>query len=168
VPRLVTVALKSVSLYPMKLINNTKGTSKIGHAVIVDPRNPQSFIYAPADSTNVLGVISESKPYRELCEIATSGVAQVYVSGNTQKGSIIRSRKSNETVSAGACKVVSSSDTSYMKIGTALEAGRGLVKCQILIQYFGGAGVGADDDNIDGGSAASVYLPDQSIDGGSA
>jgi hypothetical protein len=115
----------------MKLINNTKNTSKIGFAVIVDPKDPQSFVYAPADSTNVLGVIAESKPYRELCEIATSGVAQVYVSGNTQKGSIIRSRKSNETVSAGACKVVSSSDTSYMKIGTALESSNGLVRCQL-------------------------------------
>jgi hypothetical protein len=175
----------------IKLRNNTKSTSRIGFVVIIDPRDKNSFIYAPADSTNVLGIITESKPYRELCEIATSGVAQVYVSGNTQKGSIIRSRKSNETVSAGACKVAKTTDTPFFMIGTALEAGKGLVPVNLSFAYISSGGGGgiqsivagnditvdntdplnpivATSGGIDGGFADSIYLIDQIIDGGNA
>jgi hypothetical protein len=128
----------------MRLRNNTKNTSKVGYVVVIDPSDPLSFIYAPADSNNILGVITEAKPYRESCEIATSGVASVYVQGNTQKGSIIRSRKKNETLSAGACKVAKTTDTPFFMIGTALESGKGLVKCQLAMT---------------GGSAAGGYVP---------
>jgi hypothetical protein len=121
----------------MKLINNTKSTSRIGTVVKVDPRDPKSFILANTDDTKVLGIVAESKPYRELCDIISYGVAQVYVQGNVRRGDVIRYRKSTDGISAGNCAVAKTGDEPYLQVGTALESGRGLVKTELSFQYIG-------------------------------
>jgi hypothetical protein len=54
------------------------------------------------------------------------------------QGSIIRAVKSGDNASRGTCKVAKPTDTPYLKIGTALESGKGLINCAINIAYSGG------------------------------
>lgn len=128
----------------MLLKNNTGEISKIGYVVIADPKNPQAFIYAPPSSTNILGVVTKAVPRYELCEIATTGTAKVFVFERTVQGSTIRAQKSSDNIGRGTCKTAKSTDTPYFLIGTALESGKGLIR--VLL-------------NLSGGSAAEGYVP---------
>jgi len=153
----------------VRLKNNTKQQSKIGAVVIIDPNDPNSFIYASADPTNILGICQESVNYRSEASIATSGEALVYVSSNVKKGDIVRSRKSTDTISQGTCKVAKSGDAPYLQVGIARETGIGLINCHLNIYYFGsGVNTTINDQNIDGGSAGTIYLINQVLDGGNA
>ena len=124
----------------LRLKNNTKSQSQIGYSVIIDPSDKSAFIYSLSTSTNVIGIIAESVPYRSDCNIITSGEGSVYISGGCTKGDTIRARKSTDNISNGQALKVQSADNSYVQIGTALESGKGLVKCLIGIFYFGGGG----------------------------
>lgn len=122
----------------IKLKNNTKSVSKIGYAVIIDPLDNNAFVYAPLSSTKVLGIITEQVPYRALCDIATSGErANVYLSGSVTKGSSIRLSKANDRISLGSSIIAKTGDSPYLKIGSALSNGRGLVPCVLDLQYQG-------------------------------
>ena len=124
--------------FVLRLKNNTKSQSQIGYSVIIDPSDKSAFIYSLSTSTNVIGIIAESVPYRSDCNIITAGEGSVYISGSCTKGDAIRARKSTDKISNGQVLKVQSADTSYVQIGTALESGKGLVKCLIGIFYFGG------------------------------
>jgi hypothetical protein len=112
-------------------INNTQSVSKIGHIVRVDPRQPDKFIYVESNATNALGVVTEAKPYKSLCNIATIGETKVFVVDNVRKGDIIRTQKSTDNISTGACRVAKDADVPYLKVGTALSSGRGLVSVSL-------------------------------------
>jgi hypothetical protein len=127
----------------VKLRNATGGVSKVGYAVIIDSKDPNSFIYAPANATTILGIIKEAKPYREICEITVSGEALVYVNGNVLKGNTIRTAKSNDKTSLGTCMIAKSGDAPYLKIADALDSGKGLIRCLLNFAYFF-----SDDDSI--------------------
>jgi len=119
----------------LNLTNNTRTTCKKGFCAIIDLHDNNSFIYAPPNSQNILGIIADTVPYRQDCDIITSGEAFIYVNSNVKKGDIIRSRKSTDNISSGATKVAKSIDIPYLQVGLARESGRGLVKCQLLFAY---------------------------------
>jgi hypothetical protein len=119
----------------LKLKNNTKGQSRIGYLVIIDPSDKNSFIYAPSDATNILGVIAESVPYRDDCGVITAGEALIYVNSNVNKGDIVRSRKPTDNISTGTSIVAKSSDVPYLQVALARASGKGLVLCHLLISY---------------------------------
>jgi hypothetical protein len=119
----------------IRLKNNTKGQSKIGYLVIIDPSDKNSFIYAPTDATNILGVIAESVPYRDDCGVITSGEAQIYVGSNVKKGDTIRSRKAGDTISSGLSIVAKPTDIPYLQVALARASGQGLVLCHIIVNY---------------------------------
>jgi hypothetical protein len=141
----------------IRLKNNTKQQSKIGFCVIIDPSDKNAFIFAPADSSNILGIIAESVPYRAECNVITSGEALVYVTSNVQKGDIIRSRKSSDNLSSGACKTAQQGDAPYLQVGLARESRKGLVKCQLLFSM-----VYSDEDVIPDIPTALSELTDDS------
>jgi len=185
----------------MALFKNLTGEiSKIGLVVKVAPNDPTAFIYAPAGETNILGVITQAVPKSAQCEIATSGQTKVFCYDNVTQGSKIRARKINDHISKGTCRIAKTTDIPFFLIGTALESGKGLIKCSLSLYYSGSEGVGTtysvftsvtnglvpmpgasigrflkDDatwedisNNIDGGSASTIYVADQLIDGGNA
>jgi hypothetical protein len=119
----------------MKYINDTSGTSKVGYAVKISPKNRQAVVYCTASDTQCLGIIVDSVPYREMVEIQNLGVAKVYTQANTSRGAIVRSRIPSDGISNGACKPVALGDAGYIRIGTALETGRGLIDVQLNIEY---------------------------------
>jgi hypothetical protein len=141
----------------VRLKNNTKQQSRIGYCVIIDPIDPNAFVLAPADSSNILGIIAESVPYRAQCNVTTAGETPVFVNSNVQKGAIIRSRKSSDNTSNGTCKVARSGDAPYLQVGLAMESGKGLVKCQLLLSM-----VYSDDDVIPEIPTALSQLTDDS------
>lgn len=120
----------------MNLKNNTGEISKIGYAVVADPKNPQAFIYAPPSSTSILGIITQAVPRYATCEIATTGTAKVFIAERTVQGSIIRAQKSGDNISRGTCKTAKSSDTPYFLIGTALESGKGLISVSLDLRLL--------------------------------
>lgn len=125
----------------LELVNKTGSNSKIGYAIVLDPTDNQSFIYAPLGSTRVLGIATQSVPYRSKCKIATQGEkAQVYVSANAVKDNIIRLSKSTDRISFGASTVAKTADEPYLRIGTALNSGRGLIECILELVYVGSSG----------------------------
>lgn len=128
----------------MKLKNATGARSRLGLTVILDPKNPSAFVYSVPDATNIIGIVGEEVRNNDLCEIITSGVAKVLVSDLAIQGSVIRAQKSTDRISRGFCKTAKSTDTPYFQIGTAIETGRGLVKCNL---------------NLTGGSASEGYVP---------
>jgi hypothetical protein len=79
------------------------------------------------------------------------------VNGNINKGDTLRSRLSSDGSANGVAFRANSSTPPFLQIGTALESGRGLIKCNIGIYYFGGGGSNPEIDTIDGGNASSVY-----------
>jgi hypothetical protein len=123
--------------------NNTGQQSKIGYVVKVDSRSPKSFVYAGEGETNILGIITQAVPNGAQCNIATSDTTKVFISERTVQGSVIRAKTSTDNISRGTCKTVKSTDTTYFKIGTALETGRGLINCSLNLSYVspGGGGV---------------------------
>ena len=141
------------------LRNNTKSTSKVGYIVALDPRDSGAFVYVTANATKAVGVITESVAYRKPCKIATLGdTANVFVVGNVVKGDIIRTVKTNDRVSFGACTIVRTGDAPYLRVGEALNSGSGLISVVIDFQYAGsdtGVGyvpyTGATDDVDIGG-----------------
>jgi hypothetical protein len=121
----------------IKLINKTGSTSKIGYCVQLDPRDPNAFVYAPANATKVVGVVMEKVPYRKLCKIAVIGEkANVYVSGKVVKGDVLRTVKSGDRASLGTAVVAKVGDAPYFKIGEALNSGRGLISCILELSYL--------------------------------
>lgn len=128
----------------MKLKNATGATSRIGLTVSLDPRNPSAFVYSSANPTDVIGIVGQEVPKDAMCEIITSGTARVMVADKVVQGSIIRAQKSTDNISRGFCKFAQSTDTPYFEIGTALESGRGLVRCNL---------------KLSGGSASVGYVP---------
>jgi hypothetical protein len=126
------------------LKNNTQSLSKIGYLVTTDPRDPSAFVYLSNGATRATGVVIEVSAYRKPCRIATLGeTAKVFVAGNVAKGDIIRTVKSNDRVSLGACTVAKAGDAPYLKVGEALSSGRGLISVILDFQY-----AYSDDDNI--------------------
>jgi len=120
----------------MALYKNLCGeTSKIGYTCKVSPSDPRSFVYANAGDNNILGIITQSVPRYAQCEIATSGIAKVFCFENVVQGSIVRAQKVGDRISRGTCKIARLSDVSYFKIGTALESGKGLIRCQLSLGY---------------------------------
>jgi len=118
------------------LKNNTKSNSRIGYAIIIDPTDPQAFLYATPNSTKVLGIITQSVPYRSICTIATLGdKANVYVTGNVVKGDILRLSKVTDRASLGASVIAKDGSAPYVRIGEALSAGKGLIPCVLDFQY---------------------------------
>ena len=135
----------------IQLKNNTKATSKIGFAVTVDPNDNQSFLYAVPSSTKVIGIVMESVPYRGICKIATLGdKAKVYVSGNVVKGDILRLSKTTDRASLGASVITKSGDAPYVRIGEALNSGRGLVGCVLDFNYLQSDGTTITWDDVTG------------------
>ena len=121
----------------LRLKNNTKGVSKIGYAVTVDSKDKDAFIYATPGSVQVIGITTESVPYRGMCKIATLGdKAKVYVSGNVVKGDILRLSKTTDRASLGASVIAKTGDVPYVRIGEALNAGRGLISCVLDLSYI--------------------------------
>lgn len=126
----------------IQLINNTKSVSKIGYLVSLDPSNSGAFVYTTPNSSRAIGVVVDAVEYRKPCKIATIGdKCKVYVAGNTVKDSIIRGAKSGDNISLGANAAVKPTDTNYLKIGTALESGSGLVSVVLELTYLGSASI---------------------------
>ena len=120
----------------IQLKNNTKGASKVGFAITVDPNDNHAFLYATPSSTNVIGIITESVSYRGMCKIATLGdKAKVYVSGNVVKGDILRLSKTTDRASLGASVIAKTGDAPYVRIGEALAPGKGLIPCILDFIY---------------------------------
>lgn len=118
------------------LRNNTGATSKIGYIVSVDSRDPKSFVYTSAGATKAIGIITESVPYRSLCRIATIGdKAEVYTSGQVIKGNILRALKTTDNRSLGTAVVARSADAPFLKVGEALESGRGFIPIIVDLVY---------------------------------
>jgi hypothetical protein len=128
----------------MLLKNNTGGTSRIGYTVKIDTKDPSAFVYTVAGDTNILGVITQSVPKNAKCEIATSGQAKVYCYDTVVKGSLIRAQLTTDNISRGTCTSVKSADTSYFKIGTALQSGKGLINVSL---------------NLSSLALTSIYVP---------
>jgi hypothetical protein len=84
-----------------------------------------------------VGVCAESVPYRQKCKIATIGdKAKVMVQGNTVKDDIIRAAKSGDNVLLGLCKITKEGDIPYLRVGTALSSGKGLIDCILELTYI--------------------------------
>lgn len=131
------------------LKNNTKSASKIGFLVASDTQDSAGFVYVSLDSTKAIGVVTESVGYREPCKIATIGdTTKVYVGGQIARGAVIRSLKQNDRASTGSCVPVRSTDTSYLRIGEALQAGSGLIPCILDISYVGIAATNAPVSDV--------------------
>jgi hypothetical protein len=128
----------------LQLKNLTGSVSKIGYLVSNSPTDPQGFVYTTSNSTRAIGVVKEASPYRGFCTIATIGeTAKVYVTANVNKNDVIRSAKSNDRVSLGACTVAKTGDAPYLKVGDALNSGKGLISTVLELTYLGGdSGVG--------------------------
>ena len=124
--------------------NLTGGVSRIGYVCKVSSTDPRSFVYASSGDNNILGIITQAVPKYAQCEIATSGIAKVFCYDNVVAGAVIRAQKAGDRISRGTCKSAKSTDTPYFQIGTALESGKGLVRCQL---------------NLSGGSAVEDYVP---------
>jgi len=124
--------------------NNTGGVSKVGYTCKIDTKDSGAIVYANAGDTNILGIITQSVPRYVQCEIATSGITKVFCYDRIVEGSLIRAQKSTDRISRGTCKSARPTDTPYFQIGTALESGKGLIKCQL---------------NLSGGVAAGGYVP---------
>jgi hypothetical protein len=123
----------------LQLKNLTGSVSKIGYLVSNSPTDPQGFVYTTPNSTRAIGVVKEASPYRGFCTIATIGeTAKVYVTANVNKNDVIRSAKSNDRVSLGACTVAKTGDAPYLKVGDALNAGKGLISCNLDFSYVSG------------------------------
>lgn len=115
---------------------------------MLDPRDNGAFVYATPGSTKAIGVVTEASPYRGECVIATLGdKCRVYVSGTVVKGDVIRAAKVNDNISLGTCTKVSASTSTYLKIGTALNSGSGLIETVLELT------------NIGGGSTSDSYVP---------
>lgn len=118
------------------LRNNTGSVSRIGYAVTLDSRDNGAFVYATFGATKVIGIVTEAVPYRKACKIATQGdKAQVYVIGNVVKDNVIRLSKSTDRASLGSSVIAKSGDAPYLKIGDALNSGRGLIPCTLELVY---------------------------------
>lgn len=124
--------------------NNCGEVSKIGLVCKQDPKDPKAFVYATSSDTNVIGVITQSVPKYTQCEIQSTGVTKVMVSGSTVRGAVIRLQKAGDNISRATCKTTKSTDTPYIQIGTALESGRGLINVALNISYTGNVGAVAD------------------------
>lgn len=125
------------------LKNNTKATSIVGKIVATDPSDNNGFIYASANSTHCLGVVTEAVPFRSLCRIATrSDRAEVMVQGGAVRGSILRSAKSTDRISLGMAVLAKTTDSPYLRIGEALNTSSSLVSCILELTY---ANAGATD-----------------------
>lgn len=121
----------------MTLYRNLTGeTSRVGLIVKQAPNDPNAFVYATSIDTNILGVITKSVPKYAKCEIQKVGKAKVMVSDATVQGSIIRLQKSSDNISRATCKTAKSSDAPYLKIGTALQSGKGLIDVSLDINYI--------------------------------
>jgi hypothetical protein len=134
----------------IRLINLTGSTSKIGFLCKIAPNNKNAFVYASDNETNILGVIAESVPNRSECDVITSGEALVYVNSNAQKGDVIRSRKTGDTISSGSSIVAKTGDAPYLQIGLARQSGRGLILCHLLNKYVLSDGGAITWDDITG------------------
>ena len=154
---------------PVVLINNTKSVSKIGALVAVDPQNTNAFIYATPNSTRALGVVAEATPYRSKCKIFTIGdTAKVLVQGNVIKDDVIRGAKSGDNVSLGTCKIAKSGDAPYLKIGTALTSGKGLVDCILELVYAASSGsafLGEEFETVSKNLKSYPYTLTYGVDG---
>jgi len=106
-----------------------------------------------------LGICTESKPYRELCEVISYGATQVYVQGNVRRGDVIRYRKGTDGISAGNCAVAKTGDEPYLQVGTALESGRGLVKTELSFQYVLGSAFPTETDPVAMEALAAMREP---------
>ena len=132
------------------LTNSTKSVSKIGALVSISTVDPNAFVYTIPNSSRAIGVCLEAVPYRQKCKIATIGdTAKVLVQGNTLKDDILRGAKSNDNVSLGTCKIAKDSDAPYLKIGTALGAGTGLIETILELTYTGNDSLSAEIDAIE-------------------
>lgn len=152
------------------LTNNTRSNSIVGKLVSVDPSNPSSFIYTTPNSSRASGIVLESVPYRSKCKIATIGdTAKVLVQGNVTKDSIIRSAKSGDNVSLGSCKIAKASDAPYLKIGTALSSGSGLIDTILELTYVGSSGatdyLGEDFETVSKNLKSYPYTLTYGVDG---
>jgi len=123
----------------LTLRNNTNSVSRVGYIVTLDPRDQGAFIYATPNSTKAIGVVTEAVDYRKPCKIATIGeTAYIFVAMNLAKDDIIRLGKSNDRVSLGTCIKAKLGDAPYLKIGSALSSGSGLILCNIELSYISG------------------------------
>jgi hypothetical protein len=141
----------------MKFKNNTNGVSKVGYLAKVDPNDKKSFIYASPSDTSIIGVIVQSVPSRDDCEIMSTGTTKVYIPNGCSKGDIIRSRKGTDGISNGSSAKAKSTDAPFIQVGIALESGKGLIDCQLNIFYFGGGGSSSSGGDI---LLADVYNKD--------
>lgn len=120
----------------LRLKNNTGATSLIGRVVVLDPKDSGAFIYAGVDATIAVGITTQAVPFRSECLIATTGEnALVFIKDTINRGELIRSRKGLDVSSKGTCHRARTTDSPYLKIGQAVSAGTGLVKCALNIIY---------------------------------
>jgi hypothetical protein len=116
--------------------NNTGSTSKLGHLCKVDPNDSSAMVYTDANETNILGVIANSVPRYDKCEVITTGTAMVYVAERTVSGSVIRAPKSGDNISRATTKTAKATDVPYFRIGTAIDSGKGLIKVALNLAYI--------------------------------
>ena len=128
----------------MLLKNATGEVSRIGYTVKHAVNDPLSFVYSVPGDSNIIGIITQAVPRYAQCEIATAGQVKVFCAESVVQGSTIRAAKASDHISRATCKSAKSTDTPYFSIGTALESGKGLVKCSL---------------NLSGGSASADYVP---------
>lgn len=149
------------------LTNNTKSNSIVGKLVSISTTDPNAFVYAIPNSSRAIGIVTEAVRYRQKCKIATIGdTAKVLVQGNTLKDDILRGAKSNDNVSLGTCKIAKASDVPYLKVGTALTSGSGLIDTVLELSFVGDpSGVGYVPYT---GASQNVDLGTHSITSGSS
>ena len=118
------------------LTNATKSVSKVGALVSISTVDPNAFVYTIPNSSRAIGVVTQAVGYREKCKIATIGdTAKVLVQGFAVRDAIIRGSKSGDNVSLGTCVIAKTSDAPYLKIGSALSSGSGLIETILELTY---------------------------------
>jgi len=126
----------------IQLRNKTNATSKIGFLASIDTKDTGSWIYTPNNATQFLGVVASPSPYRALTKIVTDGTTKVFIHGVAKKGDTIRCAKRGDNISLGSCVVAKSTDTPYLKVGTALESGKGLISVSLEQVYINTSSTG--------------------------
>lgn len=134
----------------MALYKNLLGeTSKVGLVAKQAPNDPTSFVYATSSDINVLGIITQTVPKYGMCEIQKTESTKVFVSDRTVQGSIIRLQKSTDNISRATCKTAKSTDVPYVRIGTALQSGKGLINVSLNIEYITSDGTSSEFLKLD-------------------
>jgi len=118
------------------LINKTGTRSKKGYLVVSNTTTKSGFKYIGVNAQSMIGVVAEEIDNEKPCKICISGECYLYSPKPVKKGDVLRSVKQGDGFPLGVVAVAKNSDAPYLKVGIALENGRGLVLCVISPQYI--------------------------------